>query len=84
MLFLSWYCHTSNEGNADPVAWRKIKGLTPILDLRFYPEAKRFYDRKAAKTNSIVAIKALAHKLARAAFHVLRDQQPFDPKKVFA
>jgi transposase len=48
-----------------------------------YPEAKRFYDRKAAKTNTIVATKAIAHKLARATFHVLRDQQPFDPKKVF-
>jgi transposase len=48
-----------------------------------YPEAKRFHDKKAARTNGIVAIKALAHKLARAAFHVLRDQQPFDPKKVF-
>jgi len=48
-----------------------------------YPAAKRFHDRKAAKTNTIVAIKAIAHKLARAVFHVLRDQQPFDPKKVF-
>ena len=48
-----------------------------------YPEAKRFHDRKKAKTNGVVAIKAIAHKLARATFHVLRDQQPFDPKKVF-
>ena len=51
--------------------------------VQHYPEAKRFYDRKAAKTKPIVAIKALAHKLARASFHVLRDQTPFDPKKVF-
>lgn len=51
--------------------------------VRFYPEAKRYYDRKTAKTNNIVAIKAIAHKLARASFHVLREQQPFDPKKLF-
>ena len=47
--------------------------------MRFYPEAKRYHDRKAA----VVVIKSFAHKLARAIFHVLREQQPFDPKKVF-
>jgi transposase len=51
--------------------------------VRFYPEAKRYYDRKASKGKPIVASSAIAHKLARASFHVLRDQQPFDPKKVF-
>jgi hypothetical protein len=30
-----------------------------------------------------VAIKAIAHKLARAVFHVLREQKPFDPKRLF-
>jgi transposase len=56
---------------------------TPHFAIQHYPEAKRFHDKKTAKTNGIVAIKAIAHKLARAAFHVLRDQQPFDPNKVF-
>ncbi len=51
--------------------------------VRFYPEAKRFYDRKTARTNSIVAIKAIAHKLARAVFHVLREKKPFEPRRVF-
>jgi len=63
------------------LAWAFVEAAH--FAIRFYPEAKRFYDRKAAKTNTIVAIKALAHKLARASFHVLRDQQPFDPRKVF-
>lgn len=52
--------------------------------IQHYPEARRFYDRKAAKTNRIVAIKALAHKLARATFYVLGERQPFDPKRTFA
>lgn len=52
--------------------------------LRFSPEAKRFYDRKKVKTNNIVATKALAHKLARACYHMLRAQQPFDAKRCFA
>lgn len=34
--------------------------------VRFEPAAKRFYERKKAKTNGIVAIRATAHKLARA------------------
>ncbi|WP_232446579.1 transposase [Burkholderia ubonensis] len=36
--------------------------------LRFCVGAKRFYECKKAKTNSILARKALAHKLARACF----------------
>lgn len=63
------------------LAWAFVEAAH--FAIRFYPEARRFYDRKAAKTNNVVAIKALAHKLARAAYHVLREQQPFDPKKVF-
>ncbi len=51
--------------------------------IRYYPEARSYYDRKAAKTNARVAIKAVAHKLARSVFHVLRDRVAFDPKKVF-
>jgi hypothetical protein len=36
--------------------------------LRYNAAAKRFYERKKAKTNAIVATKALAHKLARACY----------------
>jgi len=32
----------------------------------------------------MVAHNALAHKLARAAYHVMRDQVPFMPEKLFA
>lgn len=52
--------------------------------LRYCPEAKRFYERKKAKTNNVVAIKALAHKLARACFHILKERKPFDMKRCFA
>jgi transposase len=51
---------------------------------RYCPEAKRFYERKKARTNSIVASKALAHKLARACYHMLKENQPFDVKRCFA
>lgn len=51
---------------------------------RFCPEAKRFYERKKARTNNIVATKALAHKLARACYHMLSERVPFDVKRCFA
>ncbi len=44
---------------------------------------KSYYQRKVAKTNNTVAIKTIAHKLARACFYVLRDQVDFDVKKAF-
>jgi transposase len=50
---------------------------------RFCPEAKRFYDKKFAKTNGAVATKALAHKLARACYHMLKTGQSFDVKRCF-
>jgi transposase len=52
--------------------------------LRFNAEAKRFYERKKARTNNVVATKALAHKLARACFHILKERKPFDGTRCFA
>ncbi len=46
-------------------------------------EAKRFFERKKAKTNAVVATKALAHKLARACYHMLKEQKPFELKRCF-
>lgn len=52
--------------------------------VRYDPAAKRFYERKLAKTNGIVAIRATAHKLARAAYYMLREQKPFEAQRLFA
>lgn len=46
-------------------------------------EARRFPDRKKARTNAIVATKALAHKLARACYWILKTGEPFDVKRCF-
>jgi transposase len=54
------------------------------LDRRYDKPARAYYNKKSAKTNFMVAHTALAHKLARAAYFVMRDQVPFDPGKVFA
>lgn len=51
---------------------------------RFCVEARKFFNHKKAKTNSILATKALAHKLARASYHVMKEKQPFDVMRCFA
>jgi transposase len=51
--------------------------------VRYRPAAKRFVQRKRAKRNGIVANRALAHKLARAAFYVMRNKVDFDPDRLF-
>lgn len=64
------------------LAWAFIEAAN--FAIRYYPEIKRFYERKRSKTNGIVAIKAVAHKLARAAYHVMKDEAPFDIDRAFA
>lgn len=51
--------------------------------IRNCPPAKSFYQKKASKTNKIVATKALANKIARACYYILRDQEEFKIEKVF-
>jgi transposase len=53
--------------------------------MRFQPEAQRFYQRKLAKSrhNTIFARKAVAHKLARACYYMMRDLVPFEALKAF-
>jgi len=52
--------------------------------IRYNERVQRFYQRKKAKRNGVVAIKAVAHKLARACYHVLKDQMPFEETRAFA
>ena len=49
-----------------------------------YEYVKRYHQKKMSKTNNVVAIKAIAHKLARACYYIIRDQKEFDPLKAFA
>jgi len=51
--------------------------------VRFEPLAQRFYERKKAKTNGIIAIRAVARKLARATWMMLKHHVPYDAKLMF-
>jgi len=52
--------------------------------IRFEPLIARYYQRKKAKTHRVVAIKAVAHKLARGCYYIMRDEVPFDVDRAFA
>jgi transposase len=53
------------------------------LARRFHKDARAYYNSKAQKTNRMVAHNALAHKLARAAYYIMRDGVSFIPEKCF-
>ena len=69
------------NGNAY-LAWAYVEAAH--FALRYNEAAKRFYERKKAKTSTVIAIKALAHKLARACYYMLKEQTLFDEKRCFA
>jgi transposase len=50
---------------------------------RYDEPCRQWYDRKAAKTNNIIATKALACKLAKAAWHVVAQDTDYDGSRVF-
>jgi transposase len=64
------------------LAWAFVEAAH--FAVRYNEQIRRFYDRKKRKTNGFVALKAVAHKLARACYHVLKDQEPFDVTRAFA
>jgi transposase len=50
---------------------------------RFNEKFRRYYQKKSAKTNNIIATKAICNKLARICYYIMRDQVPFDDEAVF-
>jgi transposase len=64
------------------LAWAFIEAASHAVI--HYERVKRFYQRKKARTKAVVAMKAVAHKLARACYHVLKDGVPFQGDRAFA
>lgn len=67
-------------GNAY-LSWAFAEAAT--FAIRYSPKAKRFFERKRAKVSTPVAYKALAHKMARVAYYVMKDRVPFDEARAF-
>ena len=73
---------TNNRKNGNKyLSWAYVEAAN--FAIRFSPHAQSFYQKKRAKTNGVVAIKALSNKLARASYYVMRDRVPYDPGKLF-
>jgi len=64
------------------LAWAYLEAAN--FAVRYNPRIKHYYQRKRAKTNGVVAIKTVAHKLARACYHMLREGSDFDVDRAFA
>ena len=72
----------NNKKNGNKyLAWAYVEAAH--FAKRYIPKAQRFYQRKKAKSNGAVATKALANKLARASYFIMRDQVPFDEDMLF-
>jgi transposase len=63
------------------LAWAFVEAAN--FAVRYQPRIKSFYQRKKSKTNGIVAIKAVAHKVCRACYYIMRDRVAFDLTKAF-
>jgi transposase len=71
-----------NVKNGNPyLSWAYAEVAT--FAIRLNPRVQRYYQRKQAETNVPVARKTVAHKLARACYHMMRHQVAFDEAKAF-
>jgi len=82
--------HVSNgkkkgEGNTKSgnrtLAWAYVEAAN--FAIRYGEPARKFYERKKSKRNGVMATKAVAHKLARACFPMLKTGEPFSVERCF-
>jgi transposase len=72
----------NNKKNGNKyLAWAYVEAAH--FAKRYIPKAQKFYQQKMTKANGAVATKALANKLARASYFIIRDQVPFDEDMLF-
>jgi transposase len=64
------------------LAWALVEAAN--FAKRYDESCRKWFDRKAAKTSPVIATKALACKLAKAAWHVMSQATDYDPKRMLA
>lgn len=76
---------TKGKGNAKNgnkyLSWAFVEAATYAI--RWNERVRKFFQRKCAKTKRVVAIKATAHKLARACYHIMNEGGQFDVNRAF-
>jgi len=63
------------------LSWAYVEAAN--FAIRSYPRVHSYYQRKKAKSNGAVAIKAISNKLSRASYYIMRDQVVYDEAKLF-
>lgn len=63
------------------LAWAFVEAAN--FARRYDERCRRWYDRKAARTSKVLATKALACKLAKAAWHVMAGPANYDERRMF-
>ena len=72
----------NNKRNGNKyLAWAYVEAAN--FATRYCSSAQRFYQRKLAEKNGIVAVKALSNKMCRASYYMMRDQVPFNETMLF-
>lgn len=72
--------HNQKNGNRY-LSWAFVEAAHHMI--RCCPPAHSFYQRKLAKINGAVATKALASKLSKCAYYVMKNQEVFELRKIF-
>jgi len=70
----------TKNGNAF-LCWAFIEAAN--FAIRHNEAIRSYYQRKLARTKRIVALKAVAHKLARACYHMIKEDVAFDLMRAF-
>jgi len=63
------------------LAWAFVEAAN--FAKRYDEACRKWFDRKAAKTSTVIATKALACKLAKAAWHVMSQDSGYEEKRMF-
>ena len=64
------------------LSWAFIEAAN--FAIRFSARIQSFYQRKKAKSHRVLALKAVAHKLCRACYYIMKNRVAFDVTKAFA
>ncbi len=63
------------------LSWAYVEAANFIR--RYCPEAKAWHQRKVKRSKQVVATKALASKICKACYFIMKDQVDFDVKLIF-
>lgn len=63
------------------LSWAYVEAANFIR--RYCPEAKAWHQRKLRRSKQVIATKALASKICKACYFIIRDQVDFDVKLIF-